>query len=58
MIGCSVIGTHGSVHHLGQFVWFNSLATKHTWSVPGMYILGGQEENKWLMAVSSLIEGQ
>lgn len=30
VISYLIVCTHGSVHPLDQFVWFDSLATKHT----------------------------
>ena len=57
VIGYSATCTYSPGYYLVLFVWFDALATNHTWSIPGMCIPGGQEENEWLTAISSLIGG-
>lgn len=57
VIGYSVTCPHSPGHPLVLFVWFDALATNHTWSIPGMCIPEGQEENEWLTAISSLTGG-
>lgn len=58
VIGYSAICTYGSGYHLAQFVWFDPLATNHIWPILGMCIPGAQEENEWLVVISSLIRGE
>lgn len=43
VIGSLAICMHGPGHHLDPFVWFDPLATNHTWSIPGMCIPGARK---------------